>query len=95
MEGTVALHRGMAPARLPSVAPQRRPVPRVASCTRRSDFGQNRRTDNALEDHLGLIWGHQLVQRTEGELLEVPNLGTTTLQEIRRALARLGLSLRG
>lgn len=48
-----------------------------------------------MEDQLGLIWGHQLVQRTEGELLEVPNLGTTTLQEIRRALARLGLSLRG
>jgi len=34
-----------------------------------------------------------LVQKTEKELLECPNFGQTSLNEVRQALARLGLSL--
>src|SRR5690606_28312148 len=34
-----------------------------------------------------------LIQRTEGELLKPPNLGTTSLTEIKEVLAQRGLSL--
>jgi DNA-directed RNA polymerase subunit alpha len=36
-----------------------------------------------------------LIQRTEAELLNTPNFGATSLQEVKRKLAALGLSLKG
>ncbi len=46
-------------------------------------------------DSLGITTVGGLVQRTEGELLAVPNFGETSLEEIKQKLDELGLSLKG
>jgi hypothetical protein len=50
------------------------------------------RTDNCLKND-NIIYVGDLVQKTEGEMLRVPNFGRKSLNEIKEILAQIGLHL--
>jgi DNA-directed RNA polymerase alpha subunit len=56
------------------------------------DLGWSERTSNTLRG-AGIHYIGDLVSRSETELMEVPNLGQKTLNQIKEALAMRGLTL--
>jgi DNA-directed RNA polymerase subunit alpha len=58
-----------------------------------AELGLSNRASNCLESEKVLTVG-DLLDKTERQLMEVRNLGRTSLEEIQVKLASLGLSLR-
>jgi DNA-directed RNA polymerase alpha subunit len=57
------------------------------------ELGLSERSANCLKyDHIVTV--RDLVQKTDGEMLRLPNFGRKSLAEIRAVLGELGLSLR-
>jgi DNA-directed RNA polymerase alpha subunit len=56
------------------------------------EIGLVLRTINTLEREVGIVTVGQLLEKSEEELLEIPNFGVKTLKEVFRALENIGFN---
>ena len=58
------------------------------------EFDLSVRTANCLKN-ANMSYIYELVQKTEAELLNIPNFGKKSIDEVKEKLSARGLSLRG